>query len=119
MALALTLTLAGCDLSMTQQRKLKTYASTTIWQDGTSARPLPPDTVAQGDVELAAEAKTPPPVTEALLARGANVSAFSARLVTALPATATASSSPTVFRRRRPIISIGWSRRRRNISSTL
>jgi len=67
---AIALTLAGCDLSMTQQRKLKTYASTTIWPDGTSARPLPLDTVAQGDVALAAETAAPPPASEALLARG-------------------------------------------------
>jgi mono/diheme cytochrome c family protein len=67
---AIALTLAGCDLSMTQQRKLKTYASTTIWPDGTSARPLPFDTVAQGDVALAVEAATPPPASDALLARG-------------------------------------------------
>ena len=63
-------TLAGCDLSMTQQRKLTTYAPTSLWPDGTSARPLPAHAVAQGDVERAAEAKTPPPVTAALLARG-------------------------------------------------
>jgi mono/diheme cytochrome c family protein len=64
------LVLAGCDLSMTQQRKLKTYASTGLWADGTSARPLPTDTVAQGDNERAAEEQNPPPVTRALLARG-------------------------------------------------
>ena len=62
--------LAGCDLSMTQQRKLTTYAPTTLWRDGTSARPLPDRVVAQGDVERASAAKTPPPVTAALLARG-------------------------------------------------
>ena len=63
-------TLAACDLSMTQQRKLTTYAPTALWPDGTSARPLPAHVVAQGDVARAAEAKTPPPVTAALLARG-------------------------------------------------
>jgi mono/diheme cytochrome c family protein len=62
--------LAGCDLSMTQQRKLTTYAPTALWPDGTSARPLPDYVVAQGDVERAAAAKTPPPMTAALLARG-------------------------------------------------
>ncbi len=56
-------TLAGCDLSMTEQRKLTTYAPTSLWPDGTSARPLPDNVVAQGDVERAAAAKTPPPVT--------------------------------------------------------
>jgi len=62
--------LAGCDLSMTQQRKLATYAPTSLWPDGTSARPLPDHVVAQGDVERAAAAKAPPPMTAALLARG-------------------------------------------------
>lgn len=62
--------LTGCDLSMTSQRKLKTYAPTALWADGTSARPLPEGVVAEGDVERAAAARNPPPVTEALLARG-------------------------------------------------
>ena len=57
---AVGVTLTACDLSMTQQRKLKTYAPTALWPDGTSARPLPADVVAQGDVARAAEAKTPP-----------------------------------------------------------
>jgi mono/diheme cytochrome c family protein len=62
--------LAACDLSMTQQRKLNTYAPSALWPDGSDARPLPAHVVAQGDVERAAEAKNPPPVTAALLARG-------------------------------------------------
>lgn len=62
--------LMGCDLSMTQQRKLTTYAPTTLWPDGASARPLPANVVAQGDVARAVIEKTPPPVTAALLARG-------------------------------------------------
>jgi mono/diheme cytochrome c family protein len=69
-ALTATATLAACDLSMTQQRKLTTYAPAALWRDGTSARPLPDHVVAQGDVARAAESKTPPPVTAALLARG-------------------------------------------------
>jgi mono/diheme cytochrome c family protein len=71
MTLAATgLTLAACDLSMTQQRKLTTYAPTSLWPDGSSARPLPAHVVAQGDVARAAEAATSPPITAALLARG-------------------------------------------------
>jgi mono/diheme cytochrome c family protein len=62
--------LSGCGLSMTEQRKLKTYALTSLWQDGSAARPLPDNVVAQGDVQRAAEAKTPPAVTAALLQRG-------------------------------------------------
>ena len=45
--------LAACDLSMTQQRKLTTYAPSSLWLDGTSARPLPAGVVAQGEVERA------------------------------------------------------------------
>ena len=63
-------TLAACGLSMTEQRKLKTYAPTALWPDGSAARPLPDHVVAQGDVERAAAAKTPPPATAALLVRG-------------------------------------------------
>ncbi len=62
--------LAGCDLSMTEQRKLTTYSPTTLWPDGTTARPLPAGVVAQGDLRRAAAAAKPPEVTEALLARG-------------------------------------------------
>jgi mono/diheme cytochrome c family protein len=69
-ALTASVALAGCDLSMTQQRKLATYAPSSLWPDGTSARPLPEHAVAQGDVERDAAAKTPPPVTADLLARG-------------------------------------------------
>lgn len=65
-----SLLLAGCDLSMTEQRKLTTYAPSSLWPDGSSARPLPAHVVAQGDVRRAEEAKTAPPVTAELLARG-------------------------------------------------
>jgi mono/diheme cytochrome c family protein len=63
-------TLSACDLSMTEQRKLTTYAPSSLWPDGTSARALPDNVVAQGDVARAAAAKAPPPITEAMLARG-------------------------------------------------
>lgn len=69
-AFACAALLAGCDLSMTEQRKLTTYAPTDLWPDGTTARPLPAGVVAQGDVERARRATTPPPVTAALLTRG-------------------------------------------------
>jgi mono/diheme cytochrome c family protein len=61
---------SGCDLSMTEQRKLTTYAPTDLWSDGTTARPLPAGVVAQGDVERAKIAANPPPVTTGLLTRG-------------------------------------------------
>jgi mono/diheme cytochrome c family protein len=66
----LSLLLTACDLSMTEQRKLKTYAPTSLWPDGSSARPLPAHVVAQGDVERAEQTRTAPPVTAELLARG-------------------------------------------------
>ncbi len=64
------LLLSGCDVSMTTQPKYDTYAPSHFWDDGASARPIPANTVARGDLKLDEEAKTPPPVTEALLARG-------------------------------------------------
>lgn len=69
-AIALSLPLAACGLSMTQQRKYTTYAPATFWPDGTSARPLPDHVVAQGDVIRHDQETKPPPVTQALLERG-------------------------------------------------
>jgi mono/diheme cytochrome c family protein len=68
--LAAALALSGCDLSMTQQRKFKTYAPSTLWADGTSARTLPAGVIAQGDVKRTTDGKTLPPATDTLLARG-------------------------------------------------
>jgi mono/diheme cytochrome c family protein len=67
---SVALLLSACDLSMTQQRKLSTYAPTSLWPDGTSARALPDNAVAQGDVARAMEAQRPPPMTAGLLTRG-------------------------------------------------
>ena len=64
------LLLAGCDLSMTEQPKYGPYAPSALWRDGTSARPLPAGTVAQGDIERERAEKTPPKVDAALLGRG-------------------------------------------------
>lgn len=64
------LVLAGCDVSMTQQNRYRTDAPAELWPDGTSARPLPEHTVAQGDLARDAAGKNPPPATPALLARG-------------------------------------------------
>jgi mono/diheme cytochrome c family protein len=64
------LLLAGCDGSMTEQPKYSTYAPSKLWNDGASARPLPANTVARGDLDLQKLAKAPPPVTEALLEKG-------------------------------------------------
>jgi mono/diheme cytochrome c family protein len=69
-AVGLMLLLCGCGLSMTQQRKYKTYAPSALWADGASARPLPDGGVAQGDLALAAIAAEPPDASPALLARG-------------------------------------------------
>lgn len=67
---AVALIVAGCDVSMTQQKKYTTYAPAGLWPDGTSARPLPQHVVAQGDLQRATEETHPPPVSAALLARG-------------------------------------------------
>jgi mono/diheme cytochrome c family protein len=69
-AVCLMLLLGGCGLSMTEQRKYKTYAPSALWADGASARPLPNGVVAQGDLALAAIEATPPDASPALLARG-------------------------------------------------
>ena len=69
-AIVLSLPLAACGLSMTQQRKYTTYAPANFWPDGTSARPLPDHVVAQGDVIRHDQETEPPPVTPALLERG-------------------------------------------------
>jgi mono/diheme cytochrome c family protein len=68
--LGLAVLLAGCDRSMTQQKRYDTYAAATIWPDGTSARPLPEHVVAQGDLARHAAAARPPPATPQVLARG-------------------------------------------------
>lgn len=70
LAVALTLPLAACGLSMTEQRKYTTYAPAALWPDDTSARPLPDNVVAQGDVERHDEETNPPEVSPALLERG-------------------------------------------------
>ena len=67
---AAALLLAGCDLSMTQQPKYTPETPSKFWANGASARPIPANTVAQGDLAREAAAKNPPPVTLALLARG-------------------------------------------------
>ncbi len=64
------LLLAGCGLSMTEQRKYTTYAPAQLWPDGTSARPIPDQTVARIDSERAKEISNPPAVTPALVKRG-------------------------------------------------
>ena len=70
LALLSLLLLAGCDLSMTQQKKYDTYSPAALWSDGTSARPLPEHVVAQGDLARGRQEADPPPVTAALLKRG-------------------------------------------------
>jgi mono/diheme cytochrome c family protein len=68
--LSLLLLLAGCDVSMTQQKRYDTEAPSKWWADGSAARPLPEHVVAQGDLTREAEAKNPAPVSPALIARG-------------------------------------------------
>lgn len=70
MAIALTLILGGCDLSMTQQQRDDRYATAALWSDGTAAQLLPEHVVAQGDLARDRESTAPPPVSAALLARG-------------------------------------------------
>jgi mono/diheme cytochrome c family protein len=70
--LALAALLAGCDQSMSDQKRYDTYepAAASLWPDGSSARPLPEGVVAEGDLAYAAAAASPPAVTPALLQHG-------------------------------------------------
>ncbi len=62
--------LASCDQSMTQQPKYTPESPSKFWASGSSARPIPAFTVAQGDLAREEAAKQPPEVTLALLTRG-------------------------------------------------
>ncbi len=65
------LLLTGCgEINMWLQPKYIPYAPSRFWPDGSSARPIPAGTVAQGELELEAAAASPPAVTLALLERG-------------------------------------------------
>lgn len=64
------LALGGCDFDMRVQPKYKAQTPATLWADGSSERPLPAGVVAQGDLARDEAAAKPPPVTDALLARG-------------------------------------------------
>ncbi len=66
----LALSLAGCLPNMVQQRRMDTYEPTSVWANGTTARPLPPGVVARGDLARERRLDTPPEPTPALLARG-------------------------------------------------
>ncbi|MGJ4912931.1 c-type cytochrome [Bradyrhizobium sp. HKCCYLRH2060] len=70
-ALTCLVLLGGCgDHSMTHQNRYGTYAAAPSLPNGTEAQPLPPGTVAQGDIERAAQARQPATVSADLLARG-------------------------------------------------
>lgn len=65
------LLLLGCeDQSMTEQPKNNPLTPSSVWADGTSARPLPPHVVVTSDLAREAAAATPPPMTTTLLERG-------------------------------------------------
>jgi mono/diheme cytochrome c family protein len=69
-ALCCALTLGGCGLSMSNQRKYTTYEPSDFWADGASARPLPEGAQDQEALSRAAVAAEPPTVSPQLLARG-------------------------------------------------
>lgn len=63
--------LGACDdLSMTQQKRYRTYGRAPLWQDGAEARTPPDGTVAQGALDEAARLDEAPPLDAALLRRG-------------------------------------------------
>lgn len=72
-ALLLVFALAGCDESMDNQNRLKTYGSApgiSSWPSEGEALPPVKGTVAQGALEREQQTMQPPPVSSALLARG-------------------------------------------------
>jgi mono/diheme cytochrome c family protein len=66
----LVLATAGCKQDMIQQPRLDTYAPSSLWRDGTSARPRPEGSIALGALARDREAEAPPSVTPELLSRG-------------------------------------------------
>jgi mono/diheme cytochrome c family protein len=65
--------LCGCDESMDQQNRFKTYGSADgvpYWPEPGEALPRVPGTVAQSDLQRLAEIATPPAVSLALLQEG-------------------------------------------------
>ncbi len=69
--LASLLAVSGCtDQSMREQKKYRTYGPSDFFADGSSARPLPPGAISQGEPQRRAEAQNPPPVTQAVIERG-------------------------------------------------
>jgi mono/diheme cytochrome c family protein len=73
MLLALVLMLAGCDESMDGQNRFHTYdaaGSVQAWPGPSEELPLVPGTVPQGQAAHDAALSTPPPASDALLARG-------------------------------------------------
>lgn len=79
---AAALLVSGCRQGMFNQQKLKPYRASALWENGSSARPLPAGTVARGalrenrayEAGLGADGKfvveMPVPVTRELLVRG-------------------------------------------------
>jgi mono/diheme cytochrome c family protein len=67
---AIALVLGGCDLSMTQQPRYDTYGPSQFWSDGAAARPLPENTIAQGDLARHEAETNAPEADFALLKRG-------------------------------------------------
>ena len=63
--------LGGCDLTMTRQPKYGPQAAAALFANGTSAQLPPEGTVSQDAQADAQAAATPPPVTLALVQRGA------------------------------------------------
>lgn len=68
--LVFAMLLSGCDQSMTEQHKYDALTPSTVWSDGTSARPLPAHTVALTDLTRDKESAAPPPISAKVMQRG-------------------------------------------------
>ena len=67
---AIALLTGACDVSMSKQPKYRSYDPSELWDNGTSAQPLPDGVVAQNAITRDEVTANPPQVTPALLARG-------------------------------------------------
>jgi cytochrome c553 len=81
LAVGLLPALAGCRMNMHNQNKVRTYRESTFYPDGSSARPIPANTVARGELREDAGlysgmhdghpmSELPFPVTRDVLLRG-------------------------------------------------
>lgn len=116
--LMLALLLAACDQNMAQQKRYTTYEASSLWPDGTSARPLPAGVVAQSEPAYVAAVTTRPAASPAFLCHGREQFDVFCSPATASPATGTDWSCNEASRPRPPITRRAFGRPQPSTSST-